>query len=164
MATFGLDAGDGYRGVGANYANAMRFQNDVATGTLTQLEILFDDTSPNGNVKMAIYEDNPSEQPDARLLAAGDAVVANGWVAISGLSLAVTLNEDYWLTFNLSADNRVRRQSGQPEDSHFYKAVDYADFPEDPWGGPGTGDTNQYVMRATVSVAGVARRIFITHT
>ncbi|GAG28330.1 unnamed protein product [marine sediment metagenome] len=164
MATFGLDSGDGYYSAPANYANAMRFQNDAGTGTLTDLEILFDDTSPNGNVKMAIYEDNPSEQPDARLLAAGEVAVANGWVKISSLSLAVTLNTYYWFAFDLSAQNRVRRQSGAPDDHHYYLSLAYANFPHDPWGGPGSSDNYRYVMRATVTVSGVARRIFITHT
>ena len=109
--------------------DAMRFQNTAGTGTLTKLEILFDDTTPNGKVRLGVYADNGGV-PGSLLLDAGEVTVANGWVSISGLSLPVTQNTYYWLAFNLQSANGVRYQSGQPAGSHYWGKYTYGAVPE----------------------------------
>jgi hypothetical protein len=102
----------------------MRFQNTAGTGTLTKLELLIDDTTPAGSVRLGVYADN-SGVPGSLLLDAGAAAAANGWTSISGLSLSVTQNTYYWLVFNLQSENGIRYKSGQPANSH-YRINDYA--------------------------------------
>jgi hypothetical protein len=129
----------------------MRFQNVAGTGTLTELELMFDDTSPNGMVRLGIYADN-SGLPGSLLLNAGEAKVQNGWVSIDGLSLPVFENTYYWLAFNLQNSNDVRYQTGRPEQSHCWATVTYGAFPtEYPISSSGYNN-NQYVMRAIVTI------------
>lgn len=151
MATFGLDSGDNTYNLGENALQGVRFQNDAATGTLTKLEILFDDATPNDNVRLGVYADDAGS-PAALLLDAGTVAVADGWVEISGLSLGVTLNAYYWLAFVLQSANGVRYQSGQAAGSHAWVTHTYNGLPN-PFGTPDGTNNNQYVMRATVGVA-----------
>jgi hypothetical protein len=55
----------------------MRFQNTAGTGNLTKLEILFDDATPTGAVRLGVYADNNGAS-GAQLLDAGTVNVANG--------------------------------------------------------------------------------------
>jgi len=57
-ATFGLNDGNNTSSQAANILNAMRFQNTVRTGTLIKLEILFNDSTPTGKVRLGVYTDN----------------------------------------------------------------------------------------------------------
>jgi len=145
-ATFGLNSGDMTYEDGANWLEAMRFQC-LENGTVIKLELLFDDDSPNGNVRMGVYEDD-NGSPGNLLLDAGTTAVADGWVGISGLSLAVTQNTYYWLSFCMSDTNGIRYQSGQAADALVWKAHSYGPFP-DPFGNPEDTANVQYVMRAT---------------
>ncbi len=121
----GLAAGeqfenDGYIGPADNslsdeypdYVIATRVQNTVGTGTLTELGLLSNDTTPTGNVRLGVYADTGSK-PVARLLDAGAvAFAANGsWATISSLSLAVVLNLYYWLAFDMASENRTGANS-----------------------------------------------------
>jgi hypothetical protein len=125
---------------------AMRFQCP-GNGVLTKLELLFDDTTPEGNVRLGVYADSGGT-PGALLLDAGSKPVANGWVETSNLSLNVSANTYYWLAFNQSAQNGVRYQTGGPEESHRWRAYSYSTLPATFGTAPGT-NSNQYVMRAT---------------
>ncbi len=152
QATFGLDAGNSTWNENPGVMDGARYQNTAGTGTLTRLEILFNDTTPNGNVRLGVYADNAGVPGDL-LLDAGEATVANGWVSISGLNLPVTLNTYYWLAFDLQSANGVVYQNGPPATvrSHFYRTGQ-------PYGAlPAqfvfTGfNSTPYVMRATVAV------------
>ena len=152
MATFGLNSGNNTWNVSPDYVNGMRFQNTAGDGTLTGLEILFDDATPNGNVRLGVYEDS-SGSPGGLLLDAGAVAVADGWVSISGLNLSVTLDTYYWLAYNVDSDNGIRYQSGQPASSHHWRVYTYGTLP-DPFG-TGSSNNNQLVMRATVDTGGV---------
>jgi hypothetical protein len=117
--TFGLDSGTGTSNQRANLLQAMRFRNTAGTGTLTMLELLVNDSSPNGRVRLGVYADN-NGRPGSCLLDAGEVNVANGWIAIDGLNLAVNEGTDYWLVFVLNTSNKIRYQSGQPSGSHVW--------------------------------------------
>ncbi len=149
---FGLTTGNDTGTESANYLAGSRFQNTVGTGTLTTVEMLFDDASVSGNVRLGVYADSTGT-PGTRLLDAGAAAVADGFVAKTGLSLAVANSTYYWIVMVLSADNDARRQTGN---ENYYRSFSYAALP-DPFGA-GDLDTNYgYVMRAyvTIAVAGV---------
>jgi len=148
-ATFGLNSGDNTWQDTPSALEAIRFQCP-GSGTLTKLELLFDDTTPNGSVRLGVYADS-SGSPRALLLDAGSVTVANGWVSINNLSLQVTSNTYYWLVFDLSAQNGVRYQTGGPTGSHRWRAYSYGALPN-PFGTASGTNTNQYVMRATYSV------------
>jgi len=148
-ATFGLNSGGSAWQDGAGYIEAMRFQCP-GNGMLTRLEILFDDTTPNGSVRLGVYVDS-SGTPGALLLDAGSVTVANGWVGISGLSLHVSANTYYWLAFDLSAQNGVRDQTGGPTGSHMWRVYSYGPLPN-PFGTVQGTNSNQYVIRATYMI------------
>ena len=67
----------------------MRFQNNIATGNLDSIEILFADDTPEGAVRFGVYADNGGI-PGNLLLDACEVAVADGLAAIDGLSLSVT--------------------------------------------------------------------------
>jgi hypothetical protein len=148
-ATFGLNSGGSTWQDAAGYIEAMRFQCP-GNGMLTRLEILFDDTTPNGSVRLGVYADS-SGTPGALLLDAGSVTVANGWVGISGLSLHVSANTYYWLAFDLSAQNGVRYQTGEPTSSHVWRIYSYGPLPN-PFGTVQGTNSNQYVIRATYMI------------
>ncbi|OGO32415.1 MAG: hypothetical protein A2Z29_02395 [Chloroflexi bacterium RBG_16_56_11] len=153
MVTFGLSSIEGSADESPNYLNAMRFQNTAGTGNLVKLEILIDDISPTGNVRMGIYADN-NGSPGSRLLDAGEVNVSNGWVGSSGLNLPVTQGTYYWLVFVLQSTNRVSGRTGQPANSHHWYYYAYNALPS-PYNVNGTdhGSSDaQWAMRATVSV------------
>ncbi|MDZ7260693.1 MAG: cadherin-like domain-containing protein [candidate division KSB1 bacterium] len=87
--TFGLNAGNATGSPAAGRLVAMRFQNNAGGGKLIKLEILFNDTTPAGRVRLGVYADS-NGTPGALLLDAGEVAVANAWVAVSGLNLPVT--------------------------------------------------------------------------
>jgi len=148
-ATFGLNSGGSTWQDAAGYIEAIRFQCP-GNGMLTRLEILFDETTPNGSVRLGVYADS-SGTPGALLLDAGSVTVANGWVGISGLSLHVSANTYYWLAFDLSAQNGVRDQTGGPTGSHMWRVYSYGSLPN-PFGTVQGTNSNQYVIRATYMI------------
>jgi hypothetical protein len=151
IATFGLDNGNATWGESSDILNVMRFQNTAGTGTLTQLELMFNDSSPNGMVRLGIYADN-NGMPGSLLLDAGEVEVQNGWVSIDGLSLSVTENTYYWLAYNMENPNDVRYQTGRPSASHRWATVSYGAFPNQYPVSSSGNNNNQYIMRATVTV------------
>jgi VCBS repeat-containing protein len=146
--TFGLSSGNSVRTEPAGGLNAMRFLNST-TGTLTKLQLLIDDTSPTGKVRLGVYADD-NGAPGSRLLDAGEVTVVDGWVTISGLSLSVSGNKYYWLSFILQNDNAVSYQQSQPSGSHARIDRAYGSLPSS-FASGGTANSNQYVMRATVN-------------
>lgn len=146
--TFGLDAGGGAYGA-ANRIYGMRFQNTVGTGILTKLEILVHSIVVPGNYRLGVYADSTGT-PGSRLLDAGEVAAAEGWISISGLSLSVTADLYYWLTYTQAQANNTYYQDPGPANSMAYKDATYGvlpnPFPADP-----TYGTAQYVMRATVT-------------
>ncbi|MBN2255472.1 MAG: tandem-95 repeat protein, partial [Deltaproteobacteria bacterium] len=151
--TFGLDSGNSSYTESANVLDAMRFLNTAGTGTLTKLEILFNDTAFSGKVRLGVYAD-VNGVPGGLVLDAGEAVVADSWVSAIGLNFPVVGGEYYWLAFNLQDENAVVYQSGQLLDSHYWAYVSYGELP-DQFNLSGSGaNNNQYVMRATVVPSG----------
>lgn len=148
-ATFGLNSGGSTWQDAAGYIEAMRFQCP-GNGMLTRLEILFDDTTPNGSVRLGVYADS-SGTPGALLLDAGSVTVANGWIGTNGLSLSVSANTYYWLALDLSAQNGVRYQTGGPTSSHVWRVYSYGPLPN-PFGTVQGTNSNQYVIRATYMI------------
>jgi hypothetical protein len=138
---------------GANYLQASKWQNTVGTGTLTKLAIQFVDTSPTGNVKLAVYTNNGSNRPDVLVVNAGAIAVANGWVEISGLSASVTTALYYWLTFLQDSTNTIGLNWLDPE-TRAYKARQYTAGPPNPFGTPDGVDGYRMAMRAYVTLGG----------
>ncbi len=149
-ATFGLDSGNASYDEPVNHPSAMRFLNTAGPGTLTKLELLVDDTTPAGKVRMGVYAD-ANGTPGDLLLDAEETDMKDGWVALEGLDLAVTEGEYYWLVFILNNVNLVRYQSGQPAGSHVWGDLSYGELPETFPAVTGS-NANQYVMRATVTM------------
>jgi hypothetical protein len=129
----------------------MRFQNTVGDGKLRKLELLFDDTTPSGKIKMKVYSDD-NGKPGHLLVDGGEMDVKNSWVSTEvNLNLSVKENAYYWLVYTLSESNGVRYQGGEAAGSHCWADdVAYGSFQ---WNFPFTdtgSNSNQYVMRATV--------------
>lgn len=151
--TFGLNNGNNTSNQSANILNVMRFQNNAGTGKLTRLEILFNDTTPNGNVRMGVFSDG-NRRPGTLLLDAGEAHVANGWVSITSLNLPVAQGTYYWLGFLLTNQNGVRYQSGQSAGSHYWVGYRHGALPKQFSLAGASYNGSPYVMRATVSTGG----------
>jgi hypothetical protein len=149
VATFGLNSGDSVYDENSNCLDALRFQNTAGTGTLTKLEILFQDTTPNVKVRLGVYADS-SGTPGSLLLDAGEVTVSNGWVSISSLNLPVTQNTYYWLAFNMQSTNGVTYKNGQPSRSHCRVSSTYGTLPSTFPSRP-SYNSNQYVMQAMVN-------------
>ena len=146
-STFGLDSGTVTFYDGSDKIEAQRFQNTAGDGTLTKLEV-FIDTAYGGKVRMAVYADE-NGAPGALLIDAGEAVVTNGWVGISGLNLPVTGNTYYWLVFNMSYANKVQA-APSAGNTHLWVNRGYGAFPSTFPSSDGV--TQGYlVMRATVT-------------
>ncbi|OGM91872.1 hypothetical protein A2755_00715 [Candidatus Wolfebacteria bacterium RIFCSPHIGHO2_01_FULL_48_22] len=146
---FGLVSGNSTYMQHANALQAMRFQNTVGNGILTKLELLVDDATPSGMVRMGVYAD-ANGVPGDLLLDAGEATVSNGWVsAPSVLSLQ---NSYYWIAYILQHDNGIRYQTDRPANSHRWADNSmYGVLPMKYPSGSGVGfNTNQYTMKATV--------------
>ena len=151
-AIFGLNDGNKTWNHAANMIDFMRFKNTAGTGNLTKLELKFDDTTPNGKVRLGVYADN-NGKPGALLLNAGEVTVTNGWVSISGLNLAVKQNTYYWLAFSMQRGNGVVYLTGQARNSHYWISWKYGSLPSR-FNSRGAGSNNApYVMRATVVLA-----------
>lgn len=146
--SFGLDAGTHTYNQLPNVINAMRYQNDGDTGMLSELRILFDDSTPHGKVRLAVYADDDGK-PGVLLLDAGEASVANGWVVINGLNLPVVKGAYYWLAFNLSDANGVKYQANQPAGSHNRVSYSYGAFPSQYPNG-GLLNANRYILSARI--------------
>ena len=148
---FGLDQGNNTYDQLPGVINAMRFQNNAGDGTLTQLQLLVDDSSVSGTVRIGVYADD-NDAPGALILDAGEVSLANGWVTVSNLNLPVKDGAYYWLAFNLQTQTGIRYQTGQPANSHNWVSGSFgpmpARFPS------GFADNNkEYVMRAVVSAS-----------
>ena len=100
---------------------------------------------------MAVFSDN-NRKPGSQLLDAGEANVINGWVSISGLSLAVTQNAYYWLAFDLQYQNGIRYQSGQSSGSHYWVSYRYGTLPGQFSLVGASYNSSPYVMRATATM------------
>ena len=114
-STFGYNHGDGVRQAAGEVLYAMRFRNTAGSGILTQLELLMNDRTPRGKVKMGVYADNQGK-PGIRLLDAGEVAADNGRITISGLQLPVAADKYYWLAFKLEEPARVAYISGVTSD------------------------------------------------
>jgi hypothetical protein len=150
MATFGRDTGSSTSAEPANTLVCSRFQNTAGTGNLTQLEAFFNDTTPTGNVRMGVYADS-SGSIGGRLLDAGVVAVANGWVAISGLSLGVTSGTYYWLATIMQSANSMQYQSSAGTNTLCWYNTTYGALPSSFT--PTGYNNNQMVIRATVDVS-----------
>ncbi|MDD5701603.1 MAG: hypothetical protein PHU23_06075 [Dehalococcoidales bacterium] len=149
-SAFGLSSGNITYDQFGNALQAMRFQNTCGSGTLTKLELLVNDSTPSGRVRLGVYADN-NGKPGNLLLDAGEVNVDNGWVSVSKLKLPVANGQYYWLTYNLQSQNVIRGQSGQPSSSHYrVNGHTYGALPSSFPSGA-LVNNSQYVIRATVS-------------
>lgn len=148
--TFGLDSGSDTYNQGRNMINAMKVTN-TAGGTLSKIELLIDDATPEGNVKIAIYEHNAlTDRPGNLLWSSASTTVTDGWMEWSTAPVGLTANTVYWLAYWLDTANGVRYQSGAGR--HAWWAMAYEGWPpslDTTWTGV---NANQYVMRATYTV------------
>jgi VCBS repeat-containing protein len=150
LAKFGLSAGSKTYQEYGNAIDFQRFQNTAGTGKLTKLELLINDTTPHGKVRLGVYAD-VNGKPGALLLDAGEVIVTNGWVSISGLNLPVTKNTYYWLAFTMQSQNGVTYIISPTARSHYYIWAKYGALQAKY--NPGyyaLANSIQYVMRATV--------------
>ena len=122
----GRGVGNSSNPYGINNNESYYFRSSENPGVLTEIGILFNDSTPNGNVRLGIYADN-NGAPGNLLLDAGAATVANGWVSKTGLSLNLP-NGTYWLAFVLSATNSVSSQSGGSK-SLYWRSYTYGALP-----------------------------------
>jgi hypothetical protein len=65
----------------------------------------------------------------------------------------VNENIDYWLAFNLQKTNRLKYQSSQPYNSHYYVDQKYGPLPEGFFLEEARDDDGSYVMRAAVVIS-----------
>jgi len=79
--------------------------------TFTKIQLLYNQVSPSGTVRLGIYADS-SGTPGSLLLDAGAATIVNGWTAIGSLSFNPTVGTYYWLAFIHSATNGVSYTGG----------------------------------------------------
>jgi hypothetical protein len=99
---------------------------------------------------LGVYAD-VNGKPGALLLDAGEVIVTNGWVSISGLNLPVTKNTYYWLAFTMQSQNGVTYIISPTARSHYYIWAKYGALQAKY--NPGyyaLANSIQYVMRATV--------------
>jgi VCBS repeat-containing protein len=148
FSTFGMSGGNYEFYIGSDQVNAQRFQNTASGGTLTKLEVLLKESTPLGNIRMAVYADN-NGTPGALLLETSEIAAADGWVVVEGLNLPVTQNAYYWLTFNMSRANTVVCDIG-PGGSHVWINRAYAAYPAT-FSSIDGSNVGQFAMRATVT-------------
>ncbi len=147
-ATFGLDYD--MKNASPDVLTVTRFLNGSGNGTLTKIEMLFDDSTPSGSVRLGVYADD-NGMPGDLLLDAGTVAVADGWVGIDGLSLSVSDNTYYWLGYVLEDGNGVVSVTGPGENTKRSVGYTYGPFPAQYPAGS-AGDNTQDVLRATVSI------------
>jgi hypothetical protein len=105
-STFGLNQGNATYGVAANVWNGMWFLNTAGAGHISKVELLVDDRSPSGVVRMGVY----GATPCTLIKDLGYVRVSNGWVSIGGLNIPVSAGSYYYLAFDLQRQNQVRVQ------------------------------------------------------
>jgi VCBS repeat-containing protein len=151
LETFGIDDGNRTYYEVSSVLNVIRLRNDAGNGTLTKLEILFNDISPNGKVRLGVYADD-NGKPGNLLLDAGEVNVSNGWVSISGLNLPVNEGTYYWLAFNLQDRNGVKYQSNYATDWHYWIVSYYGPLPAQLDISRASSEKSAFVLRAAVLV------------
>ncbi|MDD5702407.1 MAG: hypothetical protein PHU23_10210, partial [Dehalococcoidales bacterium] len=148
-SAFGLGSGSSTYDQFGSALQAMRFQNTCGSSTLTKLELLVNDSTPSGRVRMGVYADN-NGKPGNLLLDAGEVTVSNGWVSTGNLNLPVADGQYYWLTYNLQNTNGVAYHSSYSTGCH-YRVNDhsYGSLPATFPGGAQVNN-NAYIIRAAV--------------
>jgi hypothetical protein len=146
----GLDAGDSTASKLPNYLSSQRILNSEGTGTLTQLQLKFEQVTATGNVRMGVYADN-NGAPDYLLLDAGTVACATAWTGISSLTLPVTQGSYYWLSHVMSATNTESILVTGETDAKYYVSQTYGSLPSTFPGG-GTYADEADVIRAFVTV------------
>jgi hypothetical protein len=146
---FGLGSGSSTYDQFGSALQAMRFQNTCGSGTLTKLELLVNDSTPSGKVRMGVYADN-NGRPGTLLMDAGEATVANGWVSIDNLKLPVVNGQYYWLTYNLQSTNGIAYHGSYSSGCHYrVNGCSYGPLPATFPGGAQV-NSNAYTLCATV--------------
>lgn len=149
--SFGLKKGNKTYEVPANTWVGMYLLNTAGNGNITKVELLVDDDTPTGLVRMAIYQATPC----ILFQDLGYATVSNGWVAISGLNIPVAADTYYYLAFDLENPNGIRAQ----KHTEFGSYSASWPYDADPFGRPnsaldmppgGSGSSVQYVIKATI--------------
>jgi len=114
--SFGLMADSATENLTQNYVDACRFQMGSVGGTLTNIRLKVDDTTPNGNIKLAIYTDTTvSGNNYARTKLWADDVgqaVVDGLNSVSTSAITLSANTYYWLCAKMSVTNTVQWKGG----------------------------------------------------
>ena len=148
--SFGLSKGNHTEEAPEDVWNGMFFLNTAGNGHISRVQLLVDDRTPAGLVRMAVYWATPCilEQE------LGYATVVDGWVSIDGLDIPVTARSCYYLAFDLESPNeiRIRKKASDfsysapwPYDGEWIRRDSAVDMPTG-----GTISDSQYVMRAIV--------------
>ncbi len=100
----GLDQGTKTYHAPANTWIATEVVNSGGNGHITSVQLLVDDKTPTGLVRMAVYTSTPC----ILIQDLGYATVVNGRTTINGLNIPVSANSPYFLMFDLQSPNNVR--------------------------------------------------------
>ena len=148
--TFGLDSGDDTWGEAANVISGMKF-TCLDDGTLSEMGLLIDDSSPSGNVKVAIYDhDTENDLPQNLLWGGNSTPVTDGWMEWTTSPVQLTKDTDYWLVLWIDVQNGIRYQSDAGRHIWWYES--YSDWPAVLDDNPHDTNTKQYVMQATYTI------------
>jgi RHS repeat-associated protein len=147
-STFGLGKSNNTYSETANRIDLVRFKNADRTGTLSSLNIKFNQAAASGTVRMGVYADN-NGSVGSRLLDAGEVACGTGWVTKTGLNLSVTQNTYYWLAFTMSGNNTLEYQQNYGSNTLAGKASAYGALPSTLSGL--TYSNNAFVFTAAIS-------------
>ena len=138
----GTESGDQNNLIGAY------FSNTVGTGSVTRIEMNFQDTSPTGNIRLGLYS-NSAGYPDTLLGQSSEVAVANGWTVASGLNIAVNNGTTYWIAMIMQSDNTVSTMSLSAS-GQYHRPYTYAALPN-PFDLSGSFGSTAPLMRAYVT-------------
>jgi len=149
--TFGYNSGTAVYAEAPNRIDFTRVQNTAGAGPLTALEIMFNQATGAGKIRLGLYSDN-NNAVGSLLIDAGEVSAGPGWVGIYGLNgPALALNSYYWIAVVMSAPNTIEYlNSGSANNHAAVETFAYGPLPVNPimttpnWNTP-------YVMRGTVN-------------
>jgi PKD repeat protein len=144
---FGLASGSLTYQEAANTLLAMRFQNNVGDGSITQVELLSDDDR-GGGIRIGIYSDN-NGSPGQLLMDCGAFTLVTSWnTFVLPTPLAAYTGEYYWLAYILQNSRWIYYGTGAANSKIWRAGQTYGPMPATI---AVTGqDNEQYVMRAYV--------------
>lgn len=153
MGTFGnTGTGTGEDGGWSTLCVVCRYQASE-TGTVTDISFYLK-TAVSGNLKLGIYADS-SGNPGALLYGGGSFAVSGiGWKNQTGLSVAVTAGNYYWIAFRPDSDSMDTGYDTGVANQMRYKSVAFASVWPDPYGSDEGNSTEADCVYATYTVTG----------